>query len=166
MVHNIKGITMMYKLPLGQLLIFAKYCIQSQEMINNQMDGVEDDASFSLRDTLMPRFEEKDTISAGNGRCKQGQKFKREGALCHSLCLTDYGSENCCTGACVSFSNGMLCPSGTNYPGNKTADRMPLLFYIIAAFTDILLPIYVALNIIGAIQITEETGHCYKLLSK
>ncbi|KAK3602653.1 hypothetical protein CHS0354_024975 [Potamilus streckersoni] len=117
---------MIYKLPLSLLFIIGSYCIQTQDMNNHKKDVVEDNSSFSLNDTLMEISEEKDSITAGNSRCKQGHKCGRHGGTYYSWCETDYDWEYCCTGKCVPFKTSLRCQSGLDFaicgnPGTRTA---------------------------------------------
>ncbi|KAK3602646.1 hypothetical protein CHS0354_024968, partial [Potamilus streckersoni] len=123
------GNTKMYKLLLGLFMIIAPYCVQSQDMINQKIDVVDDDQSFSLSDILMQRSEENYEFTAGNTRCKT--KCKPE-PLGHIICSTDYSWGYCCTGECVPYMDKMRCKSGIHFvrcgiAGNRTAKGTPCL---------------------------------------
>ncbi|KAK3602643.1 hypothetical protein CHS0354_024965 [Potamilus streckersoni] len=123
LISSTQGNNMMYNFPLGLLLIIGPYCIQSQDMINQKMDVVDEDQSFSLRGILMQRSEEKDKFTAGSTRCKTDCRAEPFG---HYICGTDYGWGYCCTGECLQYQDTMRCKSGIHfvscgYAGNHTA---------------------------------------------
>ncbi|KAK3577796.1 hypothetical protein CHS0354_000213 [Potamilus streckersoni] len=125
---------MIYKIPLGLLLIVVgPYCVQTHDVFTDKKNIVEDDPSFSLRDTPMQISANDGTITAANVRCKTGTKCGYHQNTRYSWCETDYTWQYCCTSECKvdpEFEAWMTCFSGKvvvgcGNPGNRTISGKP-----------------------------------------